>query len=346
MRNEYLVCVSLIDHAAETLRLEAEAELSWAPPDWTPEAALTATALCEIELAGDIAMPAVMMDGPIEDPPPIPVSYEGPGYGFETLPADALDAIDEACDDGLTAVAEMLAPAIPTVWPPLLDEVLAPVRTKRSAAYGGMVGLIACTLVGTLGWHLVTRPAAVCRVADAGKMETVGRLAANAMAARIVTAESGGDADARNPRSTATGAGQFLDGTWLDMIRAHRPDLTTKSETEILDLRYDADLSREMVARFAEGNAAVLVRRCLPVTAGTLYLAHFAGGAGAVAVLSAPDDADAATTMAEADSTGQATREKIVTANPFLEKFTVADLKTWADRKMFSAASHRLSRIW
>ena len=52
MRNEYLACVTLIDHAAETLRLEAEAEWSWAPPDWEPEAALTATALCEIELTG------------------------------------------------------------------------------------------------------------------------------------------------------------------------------------------------------------------------------------------------------------------------------------------------------
>lgn len=28
--------------------------------------------------------------------------------------------------------------------------------------------------------------------------------------------------------------------------------------------------------------------RCLPVTPGTLYLAHFAGAAGATAVLSAP----------------------------------------------------------
>jgi hypothetical protein len=296
-------------------------------------------------LTGEIALPAVRVGGPVEDPPPLLISYEEPDYGYETLPAEILDAIDRDCDVGLTAVAEKLAPAIPTVRPPLLDEGLAPAHTQRSIAYGGMVGLIACAMVGMLGWHFIARSAAVCRVADAGKMETIGRLAANAMAARIVTAESGGDADARNPRSTATGAGQFLDGTWLDMIRTHRPDLTAKSETEILDLRYDADLSREMVARFAEGNAAVLVRRCLPVTPGTLYLAHFAGGAGAAAVLSAPDDADAATTMAEADSTGRATREKIVTANPFLEKFTVADLKIWADRKMLSAASHRLSRM-
>jgi hypothetical protein len=340
MHNEYLVCVTLIDRAAEELRREAEAELSWAPPDWTPEAALTATALCEIELTGDLGA-----EVPIAVPPPLLVSYEEPGYGIEALSAADLGAVDEACDDGLTAVAAMLAPAIPTVRPPPLDEALAPTRRRGSAAYGGMVGLIACTLVGALGWHFIAGRNDVCRVADAGKMETIGRLAATAMAARIVAAESGGDADARNPRSTATGAGQFLDGTWLDMIRAYRPDLGTRSESEILGLRYDPDLSREMVARFAEGNAAMLVRRCLPVTPGTLYLAHFAGGAGAAAVLSAPDHADAATTMADADSTGRTTREAIVTANPFLEKFTVADLKIWADRKMLSAASHRLSRM-
>jgi hypothetical protein len=345
MRDEYLACVTMIDRAAETLRLEAEAEWSWAPPDWTAEAALTATALCEIELAGDFALPVPMMPGLIEDPPPLLISYEDQGSGADALSAAYLDAIDGVGDDAMTAIAEMLAPVVPMVMPPTPDEALAATGPRSGRAHGAMAGLIGCAMLGTLGWHFVVRPSAVCRVADVGQMETIGRLAANAMAARIVTAESNGDADARNPRSTATGAGQFLDGTWLDMIRAHRPDLTTRSETEILDLRYDPDLSRDMVARFAEGNAAMLVRRCLPVTPGTLYLAHFAGGAGAVAVLSAPDDADAATTMAEADASGRTTREKIVTANPFIEGLTVADLKIWADRKMTASASHRLSRM-
>jgi hypothetical protein len=72
----------------------------------------------------------------------------------------------------------------------------------------------------------------------------------------------------------------------------------------------------------------------LPLTPGTLYLAHFAGGAGAVAILSAAEDADAALIMANADTSSRARREKIVKANPFLERFTVADLRNWADRKM------------
>jgi len=152
---------------------------------------------------------------------------------------------------------------------------------------------------------------------------------------QIIKVESDGNPDAKNKRSSATGLAQFLDETWLRLIRTHRPDLVMgHSESEILGLRRDADLAREIAARFTEGNAEMLRRRGLPVTPGTLYLAHFAGSAGAVAILSADEQADAASTMASADASGRTTRENLVRANPFLERLTVADLKTWADRKM------------
>jgi hypothetical protein len=152
---------------------------------------------------------------------------------------------------------------------------------------------------------------------------------------RIIGVESDGDPNAKNKRSSATGLGQFLDETWLDMIRAHRRDLAKgRSQAEILELRRDAKVAREITARFTERNAEMLRKRGLPVTPGTLYLAHFAGGAGAVAILSAMENADAALVMATADATGRTKREKIVKANPFLERFTVADLRNWADRKM------------
>jgi len=154
---------------------------------------------------------------------------------------------------------------------------------------------------------------------------------------RIIDVESGGNPNARNKRSSATGLGQFIDGTWLAMIRTYRPDLSRDlNQDELLELRRDPKLARDITMRFAERNAVMLKRRGLPVTPGTVYLAHFAGGAGAVAVLSAPDSADAALVMASADATGRTKREKIVKANPFLERFTIADLKIWADRKMRS----------
>ena len=115
----------------------------------------------------------------------------------------------------------------------------------------------------------------------------------------------------------------------------HRPDLIGgRSEKDILELRRDPELAREITTQFVEKNAVILRKRGLPVTPGTLYLAHFAGPAGAVAILSVPENADAASLIASADATGRMTRDKIVGANPFLRDFTVADLKSWADRKM------------
>jgi hypothetical protein len=165
--------------------------------------------------------------------------------------------------------------------------------------------------------------------------EPIGRAAIDVIVDRIIKVESNGDPNLTNKRSSAVGLGQFLNETWLDLIRTHRPDLAReRSEDEILELRRDANIAREITTRFAEQNAGTLRRRGLPVTPGTLYLAHFAGGGGAVAILSALEDAEAAAVMASADATGRTNRERLIKANPFLERFTVADLKNWAHRKM------------
>jgi hypothetical protein len=170
---------------------------------------------------------------------------------------------------------------------------------------------------------------------DIRRDDPAGGVAVEAVVERIIGVESNGDPNAKNKRSSATGLGQFLDETWLDLIQTQRPDLARgRSKDEILALRRDAKLAREITMRFTEQNAKMLTKRGLPVTPGTLYLAHFAGGAGAVAILSALDDADAASVMANADATGRTKREKIVKANSFLERFTAVDLRTWADRKM------------
>ena len=165
--------------------------------------------------------------------------------------------------------------------------------------------------------------------------EPVDKTEIKALVERIVAIESNGDSNARNKRSSATGVGQFLDDTWLEAVRRHRRDLIQgRSDKEILELRRDDKLTREIATRLVEQYAAILGKRGLPVTPGTLYLAYFAGPAGAVALLSGAENADAATLMASADLTGRTTREKLVSANPFLKVLTVSDLKKWADNKM------------
>jgi hypothetical protein len=146
-----------------------------------------------------------------------------------------------------------------------------------------------------------------------------------ALSDRIISVESGGDANATNPNSSATGAGQFIDGTWLSMIKQNRPDLAQgKSDQEILALRSDPTLSKEMVDAYAASNQAILQKNGLPVTPGTTYLAHFAGPGGAVKLLQADPAAPVSSVM-----TPQAMR-----SNPFLQGMTVADLRAWADKKM------------
>jgi hypothetical protein len=145
------------------------------------------------------------------------------------------------------------------------------------------------------------------------------------VASRIIAAESGGNPNAQNPRSSAGGAGQFIDSTWLDTLKKAKPELAAgKSDAQLLALKNDPALSREMVSAYAAENGKKLDAAGVPVTAGTQYLAHFAGPAGAQAILKADPSASAASVLGPA----------VIKANPFLANMSVADLKSWADQKM------------
>ena len=142
---------------------------------------------------------------------------------------------------------------------------------------------------------------------------------------KIVRVESGGNASAKNPLSSATGLGQFISSTWLRMMRTYRPDLArTLSQADLLALRFDPTISREMVRRLAQEGEAYLQARGHQITSGRLYLCHFLGMEGAHIALSSPDTATVAAVMGPA----------VMSANPFLNGKTIADLKNWAERKM------------
>ncbi|MFV0301292.1 MAG: peptidoglycan DD-metalloendopeptidase family protein [Paracoccus sp. (in: a-proteobacteria)] len=152
--------------------------------------------------------------------------------------------------------------------------------------------------------------------------------AVEALIGRIIRVESAGNAMAQNPLSSATGLGQFIDSTWLRMMASYRPDLAASmSRRDLLDLRFNPDLSREMVRHLAQENEAYLRARGHQITAGRLYLAHFLGPEGAHRVLSAAEDASVLQVMGAG----------VVNANPFLGGYSIARLKGWADRKMNAA---------
>jgi len=148
---------------------------------------------------------------------------------------------------------------------------------------------------------------------------------------KVIAAESSGNAHARpcdpktgKPLSSAYGAGQFIAGTWLAMVKKHRPDLAAKSDEEILEMRGDFALSREMTIKYTEENRTYLISKGLDPTDAALYLAHFAGANGAARLLKAHRD-----TPVE-----QILSPEAVAANAFLGGQTPATLYAWAKDKM------------
>lgn len=105
---------------------------------------------------------------------------------------------------------------------------------------------------------------------------------------KIIGVESGGRFDAKNPNSSATGAGQFIESTWLRMFKQYFPEMAvTMSDAQIKELRLDPQISRQMVALYAQENAKFLSGAGIQPTDANLYLAHFLGAGGAKNVLSA-----------------------------------------------------------
>lgn len=140
---------------------------------------------------------------------------------------------------------------------------------------------------------------------------------ARASVARTVGLESGGVATAKNPRSSATGAGQFIDKTWLATIQRARPDLVAgKTRAQVLALRNDPAISKEMTEAYAVANARGLYDSGLPVTEQTVYLAHHFGLGGARKILRASPDTPMQSLISPSE----------MQANPYLKGKTVGQV--------------------
>lgn len=145
------------------------------------------------------------------------------------------------------------------------------------------------------------------------------------LAKKIIQAESGGNPNAKASSSSATGAGQFIKETWLRLMKENKPDLVAgKSDKQILALRNDPVLSGQMVDAYAEENSKIITKAGFKATPGNQYLAHFAGGGGAIKILKANPSASAAEVLGP-----EATK-----ANPWLRRFTTEGLIHWAENKV------------
>ena len=141
---------------------------------------------------------------------------------------------------------------------------------------------------------------------------------------RLMRAESGGRQYAKNRASSALGPFQFLGTTFLDVVRRNFPALASgKTDADILALRTDFLVSRDVALIYTRENASALTAKGKETTAANLRLAFFAGASGALRVLEAEPDALVSTLLSQA----------AIAANPFLRNMTASQLLARASRE-------------
>jgi hypothetical protein len=116
--------------------------------------------------------------------------------------------------------------------------------------------------------------------------------------------ESALNPTARAGTSSATGLFQFIDSTWLDMVRRHGAEhglgqyatalqngaVDSGTRRDILALRCDPELSACMAGELARENAATLQAQLgRAPSAGELYAAHVMGAGGAAHLIQAAE---------------------------------------------------------
>lgn len=183
--------------------------------------------------------------------------------------------------------------------------------------------LVGVGLLGAAVWGFWRRGAATLPgtllTPPTGKIPASATPSSGDYAAKTIARESAGDANAKNPLSSASGLYQFTKATWQRLGGAWGSD-PTKPFGGL------AVTAAEQTARFNQltaANAGALQRAGLAVTNATLYAAHFLGSPVAVKVLRAPNSTSLATLVGS----------RVMAQNPHLAGFTVGDFRRWLETR-------------
>lgn len=145
--------------------------------------------------------------------------------------------------------------------------------------------------------------------------DTVAKLsAASTYNDKVRGKESGGNDNAANPNSSATGRYQIIDSTYNRY--AKRLGLTGDKN--------DPANQEAVMQAYTQDSVDSLQSNNLDVTDGNLYLLHFLGQDAGVNVL----ESDPSIAISDI------LPSRVIKANPFLTGMTVADLQSWANKKM------------
>lgn len=168
---------------------------------------------------------------------------------------------------------------------------------------------------------------------DQVRQQQANSLSYGTFAQKVAGIESGGNNNAKNPLSTATGQGQFIESTWLTLFRKYFPDEAARmSEEAILELRKRQEYSLKMIEIYAQENSALLQKAGVSVNEAALYLAHFLGPGGATKVLKA----DPNTPVSQLLSPGQ-----IAANRSILDGKTAGQVIGFAERKTGTSDAER-----
>jgi murein DD-endopeptidase MepM/ murein hydrolase activator NlpD len=152
-----------------------------------------------------------------------------------------------------------------------------------------------------------------------------------------IMAESGNNPNAQNALSSAGGLGQFIDSTWIAIVRKHAPEVAAgKTNEELLAMKKGAataDLQLRMTRAYAQDNANILSAAGITITTSSLYAAHFLGVQLAVQVLRSDDLVPMSKFMSE----------KAIAANPRQATMNVGDFRVWLARRMGGRTSRTIT---
>lgn len=136
--------------------------------------------------------------------------------------------------------------------------------------------------------------------------------------------ESGGDPNAKNGASTATGIDQFTAGTWRRIVAQAKPDWAKgMNDNQLLAARRDPAKSGEMARALDEQNTAALEAGGAEATAHNLYASHHFGAERGLEFARAADDTPMSRILSKAQ----------LDANPYLKGKTKGDaIANWDER--------------
>jgi hypothetical protein len=142
---------------------------------------------------------------------------------------------------------------------------------------------------------------------------------------RLMRAESGGNDNAANPRSTALGPFQFIKTTFVETTRRHfAAEIAAMTDEQVLALRTDPAFSRRAAAAYCKDLAVALREQGLSPNYTHLRLAFLVGPAAAARVMQAESSTAVSVLLGPA----------VVRANPFMTGMTVAGLMARAARDL------------